>query len=122
MPVSHGEGRFICSQELFDKLAANGQIATQYVSPDGEPSMDIRFNPNGAFNAVEGITSPDGRIFGKMGHSERFGAGLYKNVPNDDDRKLFSCGVRVLYQITEVCHERRNFKIYFPLLYPLCER
>ena len=93
MPVSHGEGRFICSQELFDKLAANGQIATQYVSPDGEPSMDIRFNPNGSFNAVEGITSPDGRIFGKMGHSERFGAGLYKNVPNDDDRKLFSCGV-----------------------------
>ncbi|HPE95849.1 MAG TPA: phosphoribosylformylglycinamidine synthase subunit PurQ, partial [Bacillota bacterium] len=94
MPVSHGEGRFVCSDELFSKLKANGQIATQYCTPEGEVSMDIRFNPNGSFNAVEGITSPDGRVFGKMGHSERWCQNAYKNVPGNNDMKLFTCGVK----------------------------
>ena len=78
VPVSHGEGRFYASESLMHKLAANGQIATQYVSPDGKPSGDIMWNPNGSICAVEGITSPDGRVFGKMAHSERYGDNLYK--------------------------------------------
>jgi len=89
VPISHGEGRFICSDELMSELAANGQIATQYVDLDSEPTYDIRFNPNGSFHAVEGILSPDGRVFGKMGHSERIGDGLYKNVPGNYDIGLF---------------------------------
>lgn len=94
VPVSHGEGRFIASEELIAKLAENGQIATQYVDENGSASNDIRFNPNGSFFAVEGITSPDGRIFGKMGHSERCGAGLYKNVPGDYNINMFSSAVK----------------------------
>ncbi len=94
VPVSHGEGRFIASEELIAKLAENGQIATQYVDEDGSASNDIRFNPNGSFFAVEGITSPDGRVFGKMGHSERCGAGLYKNVPGDYNINMFSSAVK----------------------------
>jgi phosphoribosylformylglycinamidine synthase len=90
VPVSHGEGRFCAPDELIERLAANGQIATQYVDMDGEPSVDVRANPNGSAFAVEGITSPDGRIFGKMGHSERTGAGLYKNVPGDFDMGMFA--------------------------------
>ena len=69
IPISHGEGRFVASEELLAQLAANGQIATQYVNLNGEPSMDILFNPNGSVDAIEGITSPDGRVFGRMGHA-----------------------------------------------------
>ncbi len=89
VPVSHGEGRFLCSDELMQKLAANGRIATQYVDENGVPSMDIDVNPNGSVWAIEGITSPDGRILGKMGHSERIADGLYKNVDGRYDMKLF---------------------------------
>ena len=89
VPVSHGEGRFLCDGALLEKLAANGQIATQYVDLAGNPSMDVDFNPNGSVWAVEGITSPDGRVLGKMGHSERVGAGLYRNVPGNYDMRLF---------------------------------
>ncbi|MBR3849035.1 MAG: phosphoribosylformylglycinamidine synthase subunit PurQ, partial [Oscillospiraceae bacterium] len=89
VPISHGEGRFLCSEELLKKLAENGQIATQYVDLDGNPTMDVHFNPNGSVWAIEGITSPDGRILGKMGHSERIGAQLYKNVPGSYDLHLF---------------------------------
>lgn len=92
--VSHGEGRFIASEELIAKLAENGQIATQYVDMDGDPTMDIRYNPNASFDAIEGITSPDGRVFGKMGHSERIGNDICKNVPGNKDQKIFENGVR----------------------------
>jgi phosphoribosylformylglycinamidine synthase len=94
IPVSHGEGRFVASEEVLAKLIANGQVATQYVTPDGNPSGSIEWNPNGSFCAVEGITSPDGRILGKMAHSERHGEDLYKNVPGEKDQKLFESGVR----------------------------
>ncbi len=89
VPISHGEGRFLCSEALLKKLAANGQIATQYVDLEGQPTMDVDFNPNGSIWAIEGITSPDGRVFGKMGHAERIGTGLYQNVPGDYDLHLF---------------------------------
>ena len=89
VPISHGEGRFLCSDELLQKLAANGQIATQYVDLAGAPTMDVDFNPNGSVWAIEGITSPDGRVFGKMGHAERIGRTLYQNVPGDYDLHLF---------------------------------
>ncbi|SDM89747.1 phosphoribosylformylglycinamidine synthase [Acetanaerobacterium elongatum] len=91
--VSHGEGRFIISDELMTKLVQNGQIATQYVDLSGVPTMDIPFNPNGSAYAVEGITSPDGRIFGKMGHSERRGDNVIKNVPGEKNQKLFQAAV-----------------------------
>ncbi len=87
--VSHGEGRFLCEPELLKRLAENGQIATQYADLSGAPSMDSDYNPNGSVWAVEGITSPDGRILGKMGHAERVGPGLYKNVPGEYDLQLF---------------------------------
>ena len=93
VPVSHGEGRFFASEELIRKLAENGQIATQYVDFDGNATGDVRFNPNGSMFAIEGITSPDGRVFGKMGHSERTGSGLYKNVPGNYDIKMFEAAV-----------------------------
>ena len=89
VPISHGEGRFLCSEELLKKLSANGQIATQYVDLAGLPTMDVDFNPNGSVWAIEGITSPDGRVFGKMGHAERIGPSLYQNVPGDYDLHLF---------------------------------
>ncbi|MBQ3918652.1 MAG: phosphoribosylformylglycinamidine synthase [Oscillospiraceae bacterium] len=91
--ISHGEGRFVASEELIAKLAANGQIATQYVDLEGNATMDIRFNPNGSFDAIEGITSPDGRVLGKMGHSERLGFDVCKNVPGCKDQKIFESGV-----------------------------
>ena len=94
VPVSHGEGRILADEELLKKLAANGQIATQYVDFEGKPSDDIRFNPNGSVFAVEGMTSPDGRVFGKMGHAERTGRGLYKNVPGRYDMKMFESAVK----------------------------
>ena len=87
--ISHGEGRFVCPKELFRSLAENGQIATQYVDENGKPTMNIRYNPNGSFEAVEGITSPDGRVFGKMGHSERFSDNVYKNVDGNKDNRMF---------------------------------
>ena len=91
--ISHGEGRFVASAELIDKLAKNGQIATQYVDFDGEPTFDIQCNPNTSFEAIEGITSPDGRILGKMGHSERMGTDITKNVCGNKDQKIFESGV-----------------------------
>ncbi len=94
VPISHGEGRFIADTELIKKLAQNGQILTQYVDMSGNPTNDIQFNPNGSDFAIEGITSPDGRVFGKMGHSERIGYGLYKNVPGKFDMGLFSSCVK----------------------------
>ena len=93
VPISHGEGRFFADEALIKKLAENGQIATQYVDLDNNATNDIHFNPNGSMYAIEGITSPDGRVFGKMGHSERIGAGLYKNVPGDYDIKMFKSAV-----------------------------
>ena len=94
VPISHGEGRFFASEELALQLAANGQIATQYVDLNGEPTMDTDFNPNGSLFAIEGITSPDGRVFGKMGHSERVGCGLYQNVPGNYDIRMFEAAVK----------------------------
>ena len=94
IPISHGEGRFVCSDELLAKLAANGQIATQYVDFAGVPSMDIAHNPNGSNMAIEGILSPDGRVFGKMGHSERIGTHIAKNILGDKDQKIFAAGVK----------------------------
>lgn len=94
VPISHGEGRFLASQELIRKLAENGQIATQYVDLNGNATNDVQFNPNNSMFAIEGITSPDGRVFGKMGHSERVGADLYKNVPGNYDIKMFEAAVK----------------------------
>ena len=94
VPISHGEGKFLASPELIAQLAANGQIATQYVDLDGKATADIDFNPNGSLCAIEGITSPDGRVFGKMGHSERIGNGLYSNVPGEYDIRMFEAAVK----------------------------
>ena len=91
--ISHGEGRFFASPELALELAKNGQIATQYVDLKNEPTMDAAFNPNGSLFAIEGITSPDGRVFGKMGHSERIGKDLYRNVPGQYDIRMFEAAV-----------------------------
>ena len=91
--ISHGEGRFVAAEELAQQLAQNGQIATQYVDLAGDPTMDLRFNPNGSLYAIEGITSPDGRVLGKMGHTERFGDNLYKNVEGNKDQRLFEGAV-----------------------------
>ena len=94
VPISHGEGRFLASEELVRTLAANGQIATQYVDLDGHATMDAAFNPNGSLCAIEGITSPDGRVLGKMGHTERIGTQLYRNVPGRYEMELFTSAVR----------------------------
>jgi phosphoribosylformylglycinamidine synthase len=91
--ISHGEGRFVASDELLAQLVANGQIATQYVDEQGMPSMDLGVNPNGSALAIEGITSPDGRVLGKMGHTERSADGLYKNVPGNAFQPLIEGGV-----------------------------
>ena len=93
VPISHGEGRFVCTPEEFDRLLQNGQIATQYVDAQGSPTMDIDYNPSGSYMAVEGIVSPDGRILGKMGHSERYGRHAYRNVPGDYESGIFRSGV-----------------------------
>ena len=93
VPISHGEGRFVAPQAVLDQLAAHGQIATQYVDLDGQPTMDQRYNPNGSLLAIEGITSPDGRILGKMGHSERRGDHLYQNVTGEKFQPIFEGGV-----------------------------
>lgn len=94
VPISHGEGRFVAPASLIQQLAKNGQIATQYVDLDGNPTMDIRYNPNTSIEAIEGITSPDGRVFGKMGHSERKGSYICKNVQGEKDQKIFESGVK----------------------------
>ena len=94
VPISHGEGRFLCSESQVKELAANGQIATQYVDLSGNPTTDIHFNPNNSVCAIEGITSPDGRVLGKMGHSERIGNGLYKNVDGDFNIGMFTSAVK----------------------------
>ena len=94
VPISHGEGKFLCNPDFALKLAEKGQIATQYVDLEGNPTSNILFNPNDSVFAIEGITSPDGRVFGKMGHSERTGAGLYKNVDGNYDMKMFESAVK----------------------------
>ena len=94
VPISHGEGRFLASEELIRELAKNGQIATQYVDLNGDVTADVRFNPNNSAFAIEGITSPDGRVFGKMGHSERIGNGLYNNVIGNYEIGMFRSAVK----------------------------
>lgn len=93
IPISHGEGRFVATSEMIEMLAANGQIATQYVDLDGNASYLTKFNPNGSMGAIEGITSLDGRVFGKMGHSERLGMDIAKNIPGNKDQHIFESGV-----------------------------
>ena len=92
--VSHGEGRFYAPAETIRELFRNGQVATQYVDPEGKPTMASPDNPNGSLYAIEGITSPDGRVLGKMGHSERYLPGLMKNIYGEKDQHLFEAGVR----------------------------
>ena len=92
VPISHGEGRFVGPKEVIDSLIANGQVATQYVDANGNPTMDIAFNPNGSVHAIEGIFSPDGRVFGKMGHSERRGQFVGVNIPGEKHQPLFESG------------------------------
>ena len=94
VPISHGEGRFIAPDSLITELIKNGQVATQYVDMDGNATTDVQYNPNNSAYAIEGITSPDGRVFGKMGHSERVGNGLYKNVLGNYDIKMFESAVK----------------------------
>jgi len=93
IPISHGEGRFVANDDILNMMIQNGQIATQYVDADGNATYDPKYNPNGSILAIEGITSPDGRILGKMGHSERIGSYVAKNVPGEKDQKLFEAGV-----------------------------
>ena len=93
IPISHGEGRFVCSKSLLNSMVRQGQVATQYVNLNGDPTYDIRFNPNTSISAIEGITSPDGRVLGKMGHSERIGSYVCKNVPGLKDQMIFRSGV-----------------------------
>ena len=92
VPISHGEGRFLCPPYLLAQLAENGQIATQYVDASGAASMDIDVNPNGSLEAIEGIFSPDGRVFGKMGHLERRGPFVGVNIPGEKHQPLFESG------------------------------
>ena len=92
-PASHGEGRFVASPEWLDKLFANGQVATQYCDPFGNVSLNEEWNVNGSYNAIEGITSPDGRVFGKMAHVERRGDGVAVNIYGEQDLKIFESGV-----------------------------
>ena len=92
-PASHGEGRFVASVQWLDQLAANGQIATQYADMDGNVSMDEEYNINGSYLAIEGITSPDGRILGKMAHAERRGESVAINIVGEQDMKIFESGV-----------------------------
>ena len=93
IPISHGEGKFVASPADLERMAAGGQICTQYVDMNGQPTMLTPYNPNASVMAIEGICSPDGRIFGKMGHSERQGSFVHKNVPGNKDQLLFKAGV-----------------------------
>ncbi|MGI6403630.1 MAG: phosphoribosylformylglycinamidine synthase [Oscillospiraceae bacterium] len=92
-PISNGEGRFIATEETIREMAANGQIATQYADPSGNPSMDLEYNPSGSLYAIEGITSPDGRVFGKMAHVERWSEDIYRNIPDCEYLDIFRCAV-----------------------------
>lgn len=92
--ISHGEGRFVANEQVMKELINQGQVATQYVDLEGNPTYEIPFNPNGSINAIEGITSPDGRILGKMGHSERYSSNIFRNIPGEKDQKLFESGVK----------------------------
>ncbi|MGU8023047.1 phosphoribosylformylglycinamidine synthase subunit PurQ, partial [Streptococcus suis] len=94
IPVSHGEGKFVVTDEEFATLRDNGQIFSQYVDFTGQPSMDSKYNPNGSSHAIEGITSRNGQIIGKMGHSERYEDGLFQNIPGKKDQGLFVSAVR----------------------------
>ena len=94
VPISHGEGRFVAPESLINKLKENGQIATQYVDLEGNVSMNMPHNPNGSMLGIEAITSLDGRVLGKMAHSERIGDNLYKNIPGEFDQKIFRAGVK----------------------------
>jgi phosphoribosylformylglycinamidine synthase len=94
IPVSHGEGRFVAPKEVIEKLFENGQVITQYVDNDNNPTMESPYNPNGSMMAIEGIVSLDGRILGKMGHSERVGANRNKNIYGEMDQLLFESGVK----------------------------
>ena len=94
VPVSHGEGKIVAPEAELERMKKGGQIATQYVGLDGKPTMRSPYNPNGSMWAIEGITSPDGRVFGKMGHSERTGENLYKNYDGNFDMKIFESGVK----------------------------
>ena len=93
-PASHGEGRFVAGGEWLKRLFDNGQVATQYVDDSGRPTMDEFWNPNGSYMAIEGITSPDGRILGKMAHSERRGEAVAINIYGEQDMKIFESGVK----------------------------
>ena len=93
VPISHGEGRFVATKEWLDRLFANGQVATQYVDLDGKATMNEPFNMNGSYMAIEGITSPDGRVLGKMAHSERRREGTYLNIIGEQDQRIFESGV-----------------------------
>ena len=93
-PASHGEGRFVASEEVLNELFANGQVATQYCDLDGNITMNEEWNPNGSYRAIEGITSPDGRVLGKMAHSERRGDGVAINIYGEQDMKIFESGVK----------------------------
>ena len=94
IPISHGEGRFVAPKEWIDRLFKKGQVATQYCDMWGEPTMDEEYNMNGSFEAIEGITSPDGRVLGKMGHSERRSDQTAINISGDDDQQIFESGVK----------------------------
>jgi phosphoribosylformylglycinamidine synthase len=91
--VSHGEGKFVAPEGMIEELIANGQVATQYVDFEGNAAMDIDLNPNHSMMAIEAITSPDGRILGKMAHSERYCENIFKNVPGNKEQKIFEAGV-----------------------------
>ena len=93
IPISHGEGRFVASEEVINELIANGQVATQYVDLQGNPTMDLAFNPNSSMCAIEGIISPDGRVLGKMGHTERISENTCVNVDGNKEQLLFKGGV-----------------------------
>ena len=93
-PASHGEGRFVANKEWLDRLFANGQVATQYCDPEGNISMDEEWNVNGSYCAIEGITSPDGRVLGKMAHSERRNRSVAMNIYGEQDMKIFESGVK----------------------------
>ena len=93
IPVSNGEGRFVATNNVIDELFKKGQVATQYVDVEGRPSMDAQFNPSGSMMAIESISSPNGRVLGKMAHSERIGVDVSKNIPGNKDQRLFESGV-----------------------------
>ena len=94
MPISHGEGRFLAEEDVIEDLIKHGQILSQYVDENDRATFDIQYNPNGSAMAIEGILSPDGRVLGKMGHAERKGKGLYRNVPGEFDMKMFESAVQ----------------------------